>query len=225
MKLTNYNFPDIELLKNTGSFYRCMVWEPPGLSIVLGQACRLETSIIRPHVVRDRVPVYKRPSGGGAVILSPQTLVISIVKRGDRFLSPRFYFSTYTETIVQALQALEIKDLNVEGISDICIGDKKILGSSIYRNRELVWYHAVLNRAEDTSVMDRYLTHPGHEPTYRRGRRHGDFVTSLVNEGYCLSVDAIKETLLLHLRMLHMKFVEDQMKRFQGFGPSIGERA
>jgi lipoate-protein ligase A len=156
----------------------------------------LEQSVYIENAGADGVPVYKRPSGGETVVLSPKTLVISVLKQGDRFKSPTLYFKNCSEKIIRALHTLGIRDLKADGISDICIGNKKILGSSIYRNKDRVLYHAVLNRAESAGTIERYLKHPVREPEYRNGRLHRDFVTSLVEEGYRFTAEEIRKVLL-----------------------------
>jgi lipoate-protein ligase A len=196
MKIKSYDLPDAELLEDNACSYRCVVWEPGFLCIVLGQSNGLEESVYLENAGADGVPVYKRPSGGETVVLSPKTLVISILKQGDRFKSPARYFKSCSEKIIRALHTLGIRDLKADGISDICIGNKKILGSSIYRNKDRVLYHAVLNRAESAGTIERYLKHPVREPVYRGGRRHRDFVTSLAEEGYRFTPGEIRKVLL-----------------------------
>jgi lipoate-protein ligase A len=199
MKVETYNLTDAELLDDNISIYRCMIWEPGFLCIVLGQSNDLERSVWVENVEADKIPVYKRPSGGETVVLSPDTMVISILKRGDGLRSPRKYFDTYNEQIISALRALGINNLAKDGISDIRIGDKKILGSSIYRDKDRVLYHAVLNRAEPADTIERYLKHPPREPGYRRGRTHRDFVASMTELGYVFPFETIKETILWRL--------------------------
>lgn len=196
----DYNLPDEALLNDTVSVYRAMVWEPPFLCIVLGQSNEMEASVFLENAETDDVPVLKRPSGGETVILSPKTVVISILKRGDPLTSPRHYFESYNRKIIESLEILGISNLRTDGISDICIGDKKILGSSIYRNKDLVLYHAVLNRAESPALMERYLKHPLREPKYRQNRSHASFVTSLEKEGYGFSGDDLIDGLLSGLK-------------------------
>jgi lipoate---protein ligase len=201
MNVKTYDLPDAVLLGDE-SPYRCMIWQPGALAIILGQSNNIEASLFMDRVNADNVPVYKRPSGGETVILSPNTLVISVAKRGDKLKSPKLYFKSYNEKIVTALTALGIKNLRNDGISDICIGEKKILGSSIYRNKNLVLYHAVLNRAESTETIQYYLKHPLKEPEYRKGRNHEEFVTSLKDMGYDVSIQDLREKLSLHLKEL-----------------------
>jgi lipoate-protein ligase A len=200
MEITPYDLPDIELLEDNTSTYRYMVWEPGFLCIVLGQSNLLDQSVYVERAAADNVPVYKRPSGGETVVLSPGTLVVSILKRGDGLRSPRLYFNAYNEKIIQALGGLGIKNLSVNGISDICIGNQKILGSSIYRDKDRVLYHGVLNRSESIDIIERYLEHPLREPGYRDGRSHKDFVTSLAQQGYRFTGEEIHRTLIEELK-------------------------
>ena len=198
MEPKTYDLPDAALLDDESS-YRCMVWEPGFVAVILGQANNLEESVYPEALAADQVPVYKRPSGGESVVLSPKTLVISILKRGDKLRSPRTYFQRYNQGIIDALAQLGVEDLRCEGISDICIGKMKILGSSIYRNKDVVMYHAVLNRGESAETFERYLKHPTREPGYRSGRSHAEFVTSLEERGYRFNSLDIRRAILRKL--------------------------
>jgi lipoate-protein ligase A len=199
MVIRDYDLVDAELLADKSSVYRFMVWEPEFLCIVLGQSNQLERSVIVAHALEDNVPVYKRPSGGEAVVLSPKMLVISTLQRGLELKSPQHYFNRINEKIIRALSRLGVKDLGTRGVSDLCLGEQKILGSSIYRNKDLVFYHGVLNRAESPTIMEQYLEHPNREPEYRKGRKHRDFVTSLLEKGYEFSAAEIRPILLEEL--------------------------
>jgi lipoate-protein ligase A len=200
MEIKPYDLPDAELLEDNTSTYRYLVWEPGFLCIVLGQSNQIDQSVYVGRAAVDGVPVYKRPSGGETVVLSPGTLVVSILKRGDGLRSPRLYFNAYNEKIIQALRGLGIKNLSANGISDICIGNQKILGSSIYRDKDRVFYHGVLNRVESVEVIERYLKHPLREPGYRDGRSHKDFVTSLAQQGYQFTGEEIRRFLIEELK-------------------------
>jgi len=195
LEVKPYDLPDAELLTGNSSVFQVKVWEPAFLCIVLGQSNHLENSIIIENVQKDGIPVYKRPSGGETVVLSAKMSVISIVKPEKVLKSPRVYFNDYNGKIIRALKTLGIKSLSLKGISDICLGKQKILGSSIYRNKDMVFYHAVLNRAESVELLERYLRHPPREPEYRGGRSHKDFVTSLHAEGYYSTPQEIHKSL------------------------------
>lgn len=191
-----YDLPDAQLLTDNYSGSGTLVWVPEFFCIVLGQSNKPEESIDIKQVKKDNIPVYKRPSGGEAVILSPNTLAISFLKRDEPLRSPKRYFGMYNEIIIKALHNLGVKGLAQKGISDICIRDKKVLGSSIYRNKDVLLYQAVLNISEPVLSLEKYLKHPPREPHYRNKRSHKDFVTSLTAQGYRLSAEKIKKAIL-----------------------------
>ena len=82
-------------------------------------------------------------------------------------------------------------DLSHQGISDIALRSRKVAGTAIYRNRELVFYHAIINLSGTTEAMERYLKLPPRTPDYRRGRSHAEFVTSLAEEGHSITASDV----------------------------------
>jgi len=172
-----------------------MVWQPAETVIVLGQSNQAETAVHTDLADQDGVPVYKRQTGGQTVILTPRTLAISVRLFSEKLDNPQVYFKRINNVIISALANLGIAGLVEKGISDIAIGEKKILGSSIYRKRNMVFYHAVLNISETPEFIGRYLKHPVREPDYRIGRKHEEFVTSIHLAGYPLAVETVREAL------------------------------
>jgi len=186
-----YNLPDQILIDPEATTNAHLVWQPAETVIVLGQSNQAETAVHTGLAEQDAIPVYKRHSGGQTVILTPRTLVISVRLISEKLENPQVYFKRINHLILSALANLGITDLNERGISDIAIGEKKILGSSIYRKKSMVFYHAVLNIAETPEFIGRYLRHPVREPDYRSGRKHEDFVTSIHLAGFPLTVKEI----------------------------------
>jgi lipoate-protein ligase A len=176
-----------------------MVWQPAMTVIVLGQSNQAETAVHTEIALADGVMIYKRPTGGQTVILTPRTLVISVRLISEKLDNPLVYFKRINNVIIKSLTNLGIENLNEKGISDIAIGEKKILGSSIYRKRNMVFYHAVLNISEDPEFIGRYLKHPSREPDYRIGRKHEDFVTSIHLAGYPIKAELILDELKRNL--------------------------
>ncbi len=185
-----YDLPDIQIIDSAKKF-DFFLWQPDRLYIVLGRSDTPEQAVNLAEADRVNACIVKRPSGGHTVVLSPRTIVISAIIRGDR-LNGRKVFDLINRIIINALTDLGVEQARQRGISDIAIGQKKILGSSIYRRHTgHYFYHAVLNHSEDIDLIDRLLLHPRREPDYRRGRRHKEFVTSLTHEGYNLTISEI----------------------------------
>ncbi len=186
-----YSLPDHVLIDPDASTHAFMVWQPEETVIVLGQSNTEETAVHTELAGPDGVKIFKRPSGGQTVILTPRTIVISVRLLSEKLDNPQVYFKRINHLIISALSNLGISNLNEKGISDIAIGEKKILGSSIYRKRNMVFYHAVLNVSETPEFIGRYLKHPSREPDYRSGRRHEDFVTSVHQAGFQIPIEDI----------------------------------
>ena len=186
-----YDLPDAGLLE-AGRPYAFLVWQPARAWIIIGRGNKAADSVHVDLARADGVPVAQRPSGGEAVILTPRTLVVSAVRNTPSQHPSRHYFQSYNGAVITALAGLGVPGLAMKGISDIALGDRKIAGSSIYRNRERVFFHAVLNVAEDPALMERYLRPPRRQPDYRLGRSHAEFVTSLAAAGYPLPMPALQ---------------------------------
>lgn len=194
-----YDLFDYSIFESSKDYDYCL-WHPDDNYIVLGRANKADLALETELVEQDHIKVYKRPSGGETVILTPNTLVISVKVKIGKELNTQKYFREINDKIMDGLSTLGVQDLSMKGISDISIGDKKILGSSIYLRKQTLFYHAVLNINESIDFIAKYLKHPTKEPDYRKGRSHKDFVTSLHLEGYKLKLDDIQEALNSSLR-------------------------
>ena len=180
--LSEYDLPDAFLFK--GSTTGILVWQPQETVIVLGQSNSIETSLSTDTVAADGLRVTKRPSGGETVILTPATVAFTAARHFQVMIPFRDYFMMVNSAVIEGLAEMGVSGLGARGISDITIGNQKILGSSMRKVGDKLVYHAVLNIAEDPVLFSRYLLHPQREPDYRSGRSHHEFVTSLAAEGY-----------------------------------------
>ena len=183
-----------------GSSYCFHVYEQQHPEVVLGRSRDEEKDVHIERVRMDRVPVLRRIGGGGTVLLAPGVIVISVAGKSSLPFHLREHMNAVNLAVIRSLQALGVRDLSIRGISDIAIGDSKILGSSLYRRKDTVLYQGSLLLNPDLSLVEYYLKHPEMEPDYRRGRSHREFLTSLWKEGYRIPkagvVQALNETFL-----------------------------
>ena len=193
MKTSDYTLPDIQLLEDGSKHF--LIWQPDKMYIILGASNRAEEALYLDHVRQDDITVMKRPSGGQTVMLTPNNLVIAAVFSDQQVMKPKDIFSMLNKLIISSIAETGMTDLSQRGISDIAIDGKKILGSSIYKNKDKLLYHAVLNLGEPASTFERYLKHPTREPDYRNGRNHSEFVTSLREKGYSQSYAYLEDFL------------------------------
>ena len=209
-----YDLPDASLFAGTED--DILLWEPESTVIVLGQSNTPALSLIEENVHADGVPVTKRPTGGEAVVLTSRMAVMTVARNFPGITSSKGFFTEVNSLIMKILSDLGVKELGSKGISDITVGERKILGSSMHRREGRLVYHGVLNLGEGTDVFERYLRHPRREPDYRHGRLHSEFVTSLKEEGYNVDFDDLAKSLdayaVAHLPLLNYSMVYDHPK-------------
>jgi lipoate-protein ligase A len=165
---------------------RHRVYEPDRTAAVLGAAGKPERDLKLAALAADGVPVLRRRGGGGAVILTPGQVVLALVVEVASDFGNREYARKINEWFIEALGALGVDGLEQRGITDLALRGRKVLGTSIYRSRRVLFYQASLLVANDVAVFARYLEHPYAEPDYRRGRDHDAFCTTLRAGGYDL---------------------------------------
>ncbi|OFY45088.1 MAG: hypothetical protein A2X18_14235 [Bacteroidetes bacterium GWF2_40_14] len=185
-----YDLPDSKILDSDLDF-DFYIWQPDSTYIVLGRANNPEESVYMERAVDDKIKILKRNSGGHSVVLSPKMVVFSLKQRFDHLVKPGKIFDEINESLIASFKTAGVYNLAMNGISDLSINGKKVLGSSMYINNGKLFYHAVINVNEDAKLISRYLKHPSREPDYRNGRNHEEFVTSLYKEGHLLDIDGV----------------------------------
>jgi len=184
---------DDKVLKkiNNKTFYCFEVFEPKRTEVVLGRSCKVEEDVFIYNCLKDGVPVLRRLGGGGTVLLTQGVIVISVAGKSDVKYRLREHMECINDIIIKFLEKNGVKELSKAGTSDIILNEKKILGASLYRSKNLVLYQGSLLVNPGLTLFEKYLKHPGREPDYRRGRKHLEFCTSLWEQGYLLEKKAI----------------------------------
>ncbi len=108
---------------------------------------------------RHGVPVYRRMTGGGAVVHEPGILVLSLLI--PRPLPPREIMKTGTSIILEALERLGIP-ARVENEGDVVVDGYKVAGSAAHTSRDRSLYHATLI-VEEPALPINELTPPRHD--------------------------------------------------------------
>ncbi len=156
-------------------------WESPVYFIVLGRVGKAEDDIQREHVLRDKIKIFRRSSGGGTVVQGKGCLNYSLVLSKD---SPdvadlRKSYAHILGKIVEALATLKVKAAFLP-ISDIALtdGHKKISGNAQKRGRKYILHHGTILYQFDLKKIAQYLNMPKDIPPYREARSHLDFVAN-----------------------------------------------
>jgi lipoate-protein ligase A len=72
----------------------------------------------------------------------------------------------------------DLAAVQLSGISDLAIGERKFSGNAQQRKAKSVLHHGTLLFDLDLPMVGRYLNSPEREPAYREGRGHDSFVAN-----------------------------------------------
>lgn len=157
------------------------LWEWPAPAVVLGAGCRLARDVNEAACQRDGVPIRRRASGGGTVLLGPGCLLYSLILRYDR--SPDLHDITasygYILDRVRAALADLLPGIEHAGVSDLAAAGRKFSGNAQQRKRHHLLHHGTLLYDFDLAQVGRYLRMPERQPDYRGRREHAGFLVNL----------------------------------------------
>jgi lipoate-protein ligase A len=173
------------------------VYEHKDINVVLGKSTKLYPDINVEECEKERVAILRRKGGGGAVVLSPGVWVITACyANSQKDINIPLVLERIVLEIAKGLERATNVMISMQGMGDLCIGDKKILGSSLYSGRGAILYQGSLLVNNDLNLIVKLLNHPSSEPKYRQGRKHEDFITNL-------SFDAEIDTNLMEQCLRH----------------------
>jgi lipoate-protein ligase A len=172
------------------------LWELPAYAVVVGSGGSVVIDVNRTACEADGVPVLRRASGGGTVVLGPGCLCFSLVLSYDH--APGLNAIPASNRYVLGRTAAALKSVvsaAVEGTSDLAVDGVKFSGNAQQRKRRFFLHHGTLLCRFDSVRVAKYLNSPERQPEYRRNRPHTEFVTNLP-----LSVDDAKRLLVAEWR-------------------------
>ena len=156
-------------------------WEWPTPAVVLGTGGRLADDVEEVACAADAVPIARRSSGGGTVLLGRGCLIYSLVLSYDHDsalndirLSYRFILDRIGQPLAESVGVVE-----QAGISDLTLAGRKFSGTAQQRKRNFLLHHGTILYDADLSLMTRYLREPPRRPVYRADREHLDFICNL----------------------------------------------
>ena len=156
-------------------------WEWHSPAVILGAGGRLAEDVDEAACKVDQVPIFRRSSGGGTVLLGPGCLCYSLVLSYERDpalheiqSSFRFILGRVRDGFLGIHPGVELA-----GTSDLAVAGRKCSGNSQQRKRRFLLHHGTILHAFDARLVDRYLRMPGRQPDYRLQRKHSEFLTNL----------------------------------------------
>lgn len=185
-----------EILQKESGFY-FNIYEPQDYNIILGRSRTLSEDVFEEKCMEDNVKVWKRISGGGTVLLAPGMFVWDmIIPTKSQILNQNKWFKLFSQWVISILELYGIKKIEVKGVSDLTIDNRKISGTSLFIGKNKVLYHGTLLLDIDTKLFDKYLKYPDITPEYRKGRAHSEFVTTLNEQNIAIDRGKIKNLFL-----------------------------
>ncbi len=157
-------------------------WESQEHFVVLGYGNNLEAEVNRAACLQRGTPVFRRCSGGGAVLQGKGCLNYSLVIS----LTANEALATVdgaNEFVMQrhrkVMEKLIAAPVFVQGHTDLVADDCKFSGNAQRRRKSSLLFHGTFLMDFEIPLMDRLLLIPLREPSYRLGRSHSRFTRNL----------------------------------------------
>ncbi len=164
------------------------LWEPPQPIVVVGRSSHVDAEVDLEQCRRRNIGVFRRTSGGAAIVTGPGCLMYAVVLDYERNPALRSVDAAHRivlETMLEAVRPL-VPQATRRGTSDLAVGCTKFSGNSMRCKRRHVLYHGTLLYQMPLELIDQCLRMPPRQPDYRAGRAHGAFVMNLPVAGAAL---------------------------------------
>lgn len=157
------------------------IWEPNEPLVVVGRSSQVECEVRLSACRELGIPVFRRISGGAAIVAGPGCLMYTLILnrlRRIQFSSPTVAHCLLLGKLAAVLNK-HLSEVRYCGTSDLALGQRKFSGNSARLRRRYLLYHGTLLYDFPLELVERCLTMPPRMPEYRGGRRHGDFLINL----------------------------------------------
>lgn len=168
----------------------CRCWQAARPVVVVGRSSALAADVSLDVCREDRVPVLRRFSGGGAVVLGPGCLNYAVVLSLVSWPALINVSASFHVILGRIVAALGISGLSLAGGTDLVLDGRKVSGNAQRRGRRALIHHGTLLCGFDPRLATRYLKEPSRQPAYRAARRHAEFIGNLP-----LSVETVQARL------------------------------
>jgi len=169
------------------------LWEPQRPMVVVGRSTKIDAEVRRDACRRLDIPIFRRASGGAAIVTGPGCLMYALVlgSRGRRGQLAGDHGHRFVLGTMAAALGGRVAGVRRRGISDLALADRKVSGNSVRLKRNHLLYHGTLLYDFPLALIERCLSRPPRMPDYRRRRSHGQFVANLP-----LSAGAIRRAVI-----------------------------
>jgi len=167
------------------------VFEPQSTRVVIGRGQDPRREVRLDTCRAESVPIHRRATGGGTVVLAPGMVVVALRMAGG-LRAPDDLFAMVNAALIPAVHAACGAQVACRGHGDLAVRgadgiERKVLGASLRQSTSVSGYLGVFLVSDAVPLMDRLLAHPSREPGYRAGRDHRTFCTHLAGHGCTVS--------------------------------------
>lgn len=190
------------------------IWEPDHVAVVLGASCRRAEDVWIEVCRAEGIPLARRSSGGGTVVVGPGTLNVTVVLAADAAPGLGAVDLAHAYVLDRLARSIRARGPAVEvlGLGDLTLDGRKFSGSAQRRLRGHFLVHASILYAFPLDRISRYTKAPSRQPAYRAGRSHEDFVVNVPLPRPVL-VEAVREAWLPPGRPVDPMPVPDDLVR------------
>jgi len=157
------------------------VWEAHSPAVVLGASGRRSEDVLIEACERDGIPITRRSSGGGTVLIGPGALNVTWVLPID--YAPGLASVDVAQRYVLERTAESLREhtpgVKVLGLGDLTLDQRKFSGSAQRRLRDHFMVHTSILYHFPLELITRYTALPRRQPDYRNQRPHADFLINL----------------------------------------------
>ncbi|MBN1687594.1 MAG: lipoate--protein ligase family protein [Candidatus Omnitrophica bacterium] len=157
-------------------------WTTEKYFVVLGYSAKAKSEVNLEGCQELKIPVLRRISGGGTVLQGPGCLNYSLFLKISGSNNYRNITQT-NQTVMEAHRATIESILNTRirqrGITDLTVNDLKFSGNAQRRKKNFLLFHGTFLLNMDLAMIEKCLFLPQKQPSYRKKRRHLDFLINL----------------------------------------------
>ena len=156
------------------------LWESPAFMVVVGRASKVHQEVDVEACRTDNVPIFRRFSGGTAVVTGPGCLAYAVLLSYQRHPDLRLLDHAHAFVMSRMKSALSSLGPPVRhrGTCDLTYGDRKFSGNSLRCKRRHLLYHGTVLYDFPLERIAAWLKTPPRQPDYRANRDHAAFVVN-----------------------------------------------